>query len=815
MANTATKKFGCNAETWVWPKTSYQPYPNVSSTYRYAEHWYKNHSDVNRWGNCYQGGCWDTSGVYNGNMMSIMKFTSGGQSLRSFINSIGVNKITSIKLKMNCKHTYYSSGATFCFWAGSHAGDVYTGWSTSSPAGLGFTSLTSTNLVKGGWRTIDLTNQKGIIANNEVIAMYKEGAYNVYQYYGYFDKAVELEVTYKTNSAPTVNNVNISGTKDGNGWYKPAIEVSMSASDPDGNLDSKPYAYQIWKDGKVDVEQTWISTSWKTNVSSYRGKTITARGIARDKEGEVGWKDKSFKVNSLPVWNSNPNIYISKGESNSVFLNAITVSWTAAKNNDSGQSISYTLLVSKNGTESVIKSGLTSTSYEVNTSSYGSGTECVFKVYASDGLENNTTLSSKKYYKDSPPAIPTITVKAGHYESTVPITWSKSSGNNGSTVEGYELSAYYSDGTFINKKDFNNSTFSYNYSITGITRGKKLYFKIRAKDNFGIYSSYAQSNTVSRNYAPTKPTNFKINKNIVYCKNNVPLTWTASSDSDKDQIYYVIYYKTNNMQNYQMLKDKITETKYNHNISSLPQGTTIDYYIKAYDSLGAYSDTAYISSKAIVNTNPTAPAINLPMAGRTLYTNKPRIVFTCGKTVSGINMIIKIKVNGTEYTSENNPEYFDKVSYANNSIGVFSVPKELNYSNSNSIEIYAYDGMDTSNIVSKTYGVDYPLTADVEKDETLITAKLINDTRTMINANRFAYGLDLKTWSDGLISKDSPILKKYFDEMQNASFDVNTLLNGKCASNNTKRIYTKDSYVSKEAIKADFYNNINRTILEP
>lgn len=825
-----------SSETWIYPPITYT---GVDYVYRPANTWTKNHSDPDRRAKRYQAGNSTSDGVYNGNMMSHFHFSTGGKSMKSFISSIGgASKITSIKLRLTCGHAYYSSmDLRVClgpYWDTSS----YHGKTADSYDGLGIKYLTTVNIGKGSTKTIDLTAYKNTIANYETITMYVPGAYNKdYQAYGWIyghsnsntSTRPELVITYTTNTAPNKPGVTIHSASDSKGYYVPNLDFSIvNNGDPDNNLHSLPFAYEFYaNNGSRIYSSTWYSSLRHSyNLSAYRGQNVKVITIARDTNLLTAYSDKTIYINSLPYWagyGSEANaISFNSGVTNGVYKDNITISWPRATDSQN-QTIKYNVYcqigtdsgASGDNSSTCIAQGLTSTSHtfngtSINGKSIPKGERIYLSVWAHDGLEYSPyRLVSSWIYREKPPTAPTnVTPTSGHYESSVTVSWSKSSGSNGSYVEMYRVGLMDSSNSVVKSYNVSGTSFTCNDISSLIGRGKSFKFKVVAVDNLGNDSTAAYSGSLKRNSAPTNPKNFKLNANTIYVKNTVPLTWTASNDADGDAIKYNIAYSINNG-SFQYLAKGLSSTSYTHNISALSPGNVLNYYIEAYDTFNVYSSKVYIATKPQVNIPPSPPSLLLPYANRTLYSNCPRIIFKAGESYNGQNMKIIINVNGKEYSSDKDISYFDKTNYASSAEGMFMIPDSapLNYSN-NTITIKAYDGIDYSTIANRTLTCD-ALVVSKKATGDLITANDFNSLKAMINANRFAYGLSEVNWTDGfLIANKTPVLKKYFEQAIDGIHELNTFINNKTSATSLKRIYTKDIISTNAIISNKIFNNI-------
>lgn len=825
-----------SSETWIYPP---QTYTGVDYVYRPKNTWTKNHSNPPKRNNRYQAGNSTSDGNYNGNMMSHFHFSTGGQSMRTFIRNIGgPEKITSIKLRLTCGHAYYSAmNLRVClgpYWDTS----PYHGKTADSYDGLGIKHLTTVSVAKGETKTIDLTSYKNHFSNYETISMYVPGAYNKdYHAYGWVyghsnsnaSNRPELVITYNTNSAPRTPGLTVNTATDGYGYIKPNLDVTVvSNGDPDNNLHSSPYALQLRnQSGNVFKEYTWQSSSKFTHdLTAYRGQSVKLRGIIKDVENLTAYIDKTVYINSLPYWQNysaeSVAISFTSGVVNGVFKQNITMSWPKAIDTQN-QTLKYSIYYQV-GTDSgpsgdtssnCLVEGLTSTTYtfnatQLNGKTIPKGERIYLSVWVHDGLEwSSYRLVSSWIYRETPPSSPTnVAPTSGHYESSVNVSWSESSSSNGSFVEMYRVGLVDNTNSIIKSYNVSGTSFTCN-DLSIIGRGETFKFSVVAVDNLGNDSEVAYSGTLKRNSAPTDPKNFKVNASSIYVKNTVPLTWNASTDADGDAIKYNISYSINNGA-FQSLVKGLASTSYNHNISSLTPGNVLNYYIEAYDTFSIYSNKVYIASKPQVNTPPSSPALLLPYSNRVLYTNVPRITFRTGSSYNGQPLKIVISVNGKEYSSDKDISYFDKSSYGNNEDGMFVVPDNapLNYTSNNTITIKCYDGTDYSSIVSRTLSCDAP-TVNVKNTGDLIKANDFNSLKAMINANRFAYGLSEYNWQDGFLQANKhSVSKKYFEQAIEGIYELTTFLNNKTSSAALKRMYTKDVITNNLLITKNIFNNM-------
>lgn len=828
-----------DSQTWIYPPQTYTGYDGI---YKKKNHWYNGHSVLDRRGKrMYQAGNSASDGNYNGNMMSFFFFKGNGLNLKQFVQSIGGSKkITKIILRVTCGHSWYSSmNMRVCmgpYWNTTNKWGQggFTEATADSYDGLGIKHLTTISIAKGSRKEIDLTQWKSYFDTYETLAMYVPGAYNKdYNAYGWIyghlnsgSNIPQLEIHYNTNSAPNPPGIAIHNATDSHGYMTPNLTFSIiNNGDPDNNISSTPYAYQLYdQNGNLFSNQGWFSSEYhQVSLEGHRGRTVRLRARIRDYEGLEAYNDKYLYVNQQPYWtNGSANavmMWFESGVTNSVFKDNITIRWPAAYDPHSAHNnnLRYSIYCQKgtdvgpggDNAEALVAWGLTGTSYTLNAASMkipvAKGERIYFSVWVSDGLEWSTyRLTSSWIYREKPPTSPTnVSPTGGHYESSVDVSWSASSGSNGTTVSYYKV-------VLLNK--YNEHAWTYHSNtpymtcthLSQIARGDTFRFMVTAIDNLGNESTAAYSGTCKRNSAPTNPKNFRVNSNKTHFKGTIPLIWTASIDADSDPIKYNVYFNVNNG-SYQSLVLGTSSTSCTHDISSFPAGIKFNYYVEAYDKFNIYSEKVYIEVRPEVNTPPNAPSILYPLTNREIYSRFPRITFQVGALNNTENVEAIIAINGKEYKSKIHTSLFSASSFGANEKGMFVVPDNapLNYSKQNEIKIKLYDGMDYS--IEKS--INIPVVAStylkIPSNEDRYINNDLKNIRKMINANRFAYGQSETVW------KEDHVLKKaFYDELGDSIHALTIAINNMTKSTNLKRTYSKNIISKGDIIDKKYINNI-------
>ena len=88
---------------------------------------------------------------------------------------------------------------------------------------------------------------------------------------------------------------------------------------------------------------------------------------------------------------------------------------------------------------------------------------------------------SQWLYREQPPTSPSnVAPTSGHYESSVKVSWSQSSGSNGSYVEMYRVGLVDKTDSIIKSYNIAETSFTCN-DISAITRGESFKFCVTAK----------------------------------------------------------------------------------------------------------------------------------------------------------------------------------------------------------------------------------------------------------------------------------------------------------------------------------------------
>ena len=245
---------------------------------------------------------------------------------------------------------------------------------------------------------------------------------------------------------------------------------------------------------------------------------------------------------------------------------------------------------SKNGTYSRIKTITSGSTLSYTNKGLTTGKRYYYKVRAYRVVSGKNIYGSYSYVKSATPvpAKPTLTAVSAGYDS-VKLTWSKVSG-----VSRYAIYRSTSkNGTYSRIKTITSGS-TLKYTNTGLTTGKRYYYKVRAyrvvsgKNVYGSYS-YVKSATP----APAKPTLTVVSAGY----DSVKLTWSKVSGASR----YEIYRSTSKNGTYSLIKTITSCSMLNYANTGLIPGKKYYYKVRAYHLEG--STKVYGSFSSVVSQN--------------------------------------------------------------------------------------------------------------------------------------------------------------------------------------------------------------------
>ncbi len=324
------------------------------------------------------------------------------------------------------------------------------------------------------------------------------------------------------------------------------------------------------------------------------------------------------------------------------------------------------------------------------------------------------------------------------------------------------------------------STWTY---FTDRTRLFELY-RIRAVDTYGNTSPYRESNSVMQGKPATPPTVFTASP-ATYTGGEITLSWSGAAAGRNPIARYEIQYATStNGTSWGAWNalNSVSSSAYSGSTKTTTVNATkggyTRYQIRCVDTGGLV--TAYkVSNNVKTSEAPAAPVISLPIAGKTTYNPKPRLLIT----VSSLSNTIV--ANG--YTASGTGNLV-----ANRRV-VLQRTANLTGAGAQSVSVTANDALGSASpAVTRaiTYARPTFTDATLVQNQTAIRAAHINELRTMVNNVRAYYGLPAKAWAESVTGGYTRLSgwKAHVLEIRTAIDDVVNLVNGWDTASTTHRI---------------------------
>jgi parallel beta-helix repeat protein len=234
-------------------------------------------------------------------------------------------------------------------------------------------------------------------------------------------------------------------------------------------------------------------------------------------------------------------------------------------------------LYSKNDGETwtTLATGLTTTTYTLDTTTIADGTNILLKIQTIDSIGFVKTVSTETFliantpHQLSSPAILTPT-DGETLSGTVDITWSLAEDTWGHTKI---YTIYYSSNegtTWIQLATGLTST-SYPWDTTTIPDGLKYMLEVNATCGEGLITESLSKGTFIIHNGPSVPTISSPNGGETL-SGTVTIEWSSSLDVFNHTLTYSVYYSSNNGATWTQLVTGLTSTNYSWNTTTVPNG---------------------------------------------------------------------------------------------------------------------------------------------------------------------------------------------------------------------------------------------------
>lgn len=362
-------------------------------------------------------------------------------------------------------------------------------------------------------------------------------------------------------------------------WTAPSEKGSSAI---DGYLVEYKSGSKSWEEYGT-VSKTNVVVSGLTNGTEYRFRVSAVNNEATG--------DPSEEVTATPSSDTVP------GKPRSLKATSgneqISLSWSAPSS-DGGSSITGYHIEMKTGSgswEDYLTLSKASTSCTV--SGLKNSTKYTFRVYAINAIGEGeasaeASATPSKTASNSVPGKPT-SLSAETASKKVTLTWKAPSNTGSSSINGYVVE-YSTDGSDWDQYEVSSSkgytTSSKSYTVSGLTNGKKYYFRVYAVNDEGDGEPCAKiTATPATATVPGKPTSLSASTS----SKKVKLSWKAPSDNGGSSITgYLVEYSTNGSKwtKYDASSKDITTTSTSYTVSDLTNGTKYYFRVSAVNAEG-------------------------------------------------------------------------------------------------------------------------------------------------------------------------------------------------------------------------------------
>ena len=383
--------------------------------------------------------------------------------------------------------------------------------------------------------------------------------------------------------------------------------VSFSAPSNNGGSSIVSYVAYAYLNGtgnavaNVTSVSSPISFSGLASGSSYTFKVSAINGTG---EGPLSAASNSIIAAILP---GAPTIgSLTAGNT------TVNVTWSAPSSNGGSPLTSYTVYV--NNVATITNINPANTSQLV--SGLSNGTSYSFKVTATNVIGEGPASSSSNATPYTTPGAPTIgTVTPGN--TAVVVNWTTPANNGGSTIDYYNVYAYYYPSlSFVTVRSPVSSS---PYNFTGLVNGTAYVFAVSAHNAAGSGPQSSNSTNVTPATVPSAPT-----IGVASAGNSSAIVnWSAPSSNGGSAITsYKIY------ANGSLAVSGISASAVSYSVSGLSNGTAYTFTVSAVNDVGegaqSSSSNSVTPSTLLASIDPmsttTYPSQSASVAsGTTLY----------------------------------------------------------------------------------------------------------------------------------------------------------------------------------------------------
>ena len=359
----------------------------------------------------------------------------------------------------------------------------------------------------------------------------------------------------------------------------------IASSDPGGSISGYYFSYR--KKGEADYSAEIATTQLEYTLSGLETATYQVRLRAKDNEGNYSpYAEREFATYAAPTVPTGLSISDRK-------LEGFKLSWTASTADPESGIEGYYLSYRKKG-DSDYSTEVATSRLMHTISGLISGETYEVRLRAKDNEDyysNYATIDVTIYVAPTTPSGLTVSERG---LNSFKLSWNVSTDSDGSVMS-YHLSYrkkgesdYSAEITAIQPK----------YILTPLTEGATYQVRVRAKDNDGNYSQYADIEATTFT-VPTTPTEVV----VVKVKKGLKITWSASiTDAATSIAEYHLSYRKKGDSDY---STEVATSQLMHTISGLISGETYEVRLRAKDNQGYYSEYTQFTGTVVTTFDKT------------------------------------------------------------------------------------------------------------------------------------------------------------------------------------------------------------------
>jgi len=337
----------------------------------------------------------------------------------------------------------------------------------------------------------------------------------------------------------------------------------------------------------------------------------------------------------------------------------LTLSWSGAADGTYNAISGYEIYRSSSATTGFTKYGETlaataSSASVVSNSSQGGTYYYKVRVLGTRaGYSESDTVSVTTYTYSAVGAPQTISVTPNNVPAggSATLSWGEGTPSTYVTVSSYQVWVCTTqNGTY---ERLGNNTTDRTMTVYGPASGS-YYYKVQSIGSIAGYDSALSTviAVLSVNSAPSIPENFEVSP-YEYNDGNLTFGWDASTDPEGDSVYYEIsMVDSNNLTT--VIVNNLTTTSYTADLTTeIPRGSTVTFYVRAYDSNSNYSGSSNTASVTRVQSISPTDVTVVGNVGSGTYSYYPKFILRTSRRLkvvssSSINVIPSSLVDSGE-----------------------------------------------------------------------------------------------------------------------------------------------------------------------